>query len=174
MLCQNCNQKEANVHITKIINGAKTEMHLCEECAKQKNEFNITPHFNMGFPLSFQNIFEGLVEMTGNMPKYMEKEDECPVCHLKFEDFKRTGMLGCSKCYEAFKSNMTPLIRRVHGNINHTGKVPKRTGGILRIEREIDKLREELRLAVTNEEYEKAAKLRDKIKEIEARAKEDR
>lgn len=174
MLCQNCNAKEANVHITKIVNGVKNEMHLCEDCAKQKNEFNITPHFNFGFPLSFQNIFEGLVEMSNNVPKYITEEEECPVCHMKFNEFKRTGRLGCSRCYEAFNDNMVPLIKRIHGNIHHNGKVPARTGGKLKVERDIERLREELKTAVAREEYEKAAKLRDQIKELESKAREDK
>lgn len=169
MMCQNCNQREANVHITKIVNGVKNELHLCEECAKQKQELNMT-HFNFGMPLSFQNIFEGFVEASGNIPHYIKEERECPVCHLKFNDFKRTGMLGCGNCYNAFKDDMTPLIRRIHGNIEHTGKVPARTGGALKVRREIGRLKEELKLAVNHEEYERAAKLRDEIKNLESKS----
>lgn len=174
MICQNCNQKEANVHITKIINGVKNEMHLCEDCAKKQKEFNINSHFNFGTPLSFQNLFEGFLEMSGNAPQYTTREDECPLCHMKYEEFKRTGKLGCSKCYEVFNANMKPLIRRIHGNIHHTGKVPARTGGILKVKRDIEKLKEELKTAILREEYEKAAGIRDKIRQLENKEKEER
>ncbi|KRQ86080.1 UvrB/uvrC motif protein [Caloramator mitchellensis] len=169
MLCQNCNQREANVHITKIVNGVKQEMHLCEECAKQKNEFNMINPFNLATPMSFQNILEGFFEMMGGVPQQIPEPVTCPVCHQSFDEFKRTGKMGCANCYRTFNNEITPIIKRVHGNINHTGKVPKRTGGILKIKRDIEKLKEELKIAIMNEEYEKAAKIRDQIKELESK-----
>jgi protein arginine kinase activator len=169
MLCQNCNQREANVHITKIINGDKTELHLCEECAKQKQEFNISSTFSFGMPLSFQNIIDGFYDVMGGTHYLREQEKRCPVCNITFEDFRRNGRLGCGNCYSAFRENIVPLVRRVHGNIEHSGKVPKRTGGVLKIKREIDRLKEQLRVAVTNEEYEKAARLRDEIRDLESK-----
>jgi protein arginine kinase activator len=171
-MCQNCNEKEANVHITKIINGNKTEVHLCEDCAKQKSEFNITPHFGFGMPLSFQNILEGFVEAMDEAPKYIKKENTCPVCGMSFDNFRKTGRLGCGNCYDAFNENMMPLIRRIHGNIQHNGKVPRRTGGIIKVKRDVERLREELRTAVSREEYEKAAALRDQIKKLETEMKD--
>lgn len=169
MICQNCNQKEASVHITKVINGIKTEMHLCEDCAKQKNEFSTGGYFGFGMPLSFQNILDGFVEAMDGTPKYVKKQETCPNCGMSFEKFRETGRLGCANCYEAFKGKMIPLIRRIHGNIEHNGKIPRRAGGMLKVKRSIEKLREELKLAVNHEEYEKAAKLRDEIKKLEAK-----
>ena len=172
MLCQSCNQKEANVHITKIINGVKTELHLCEDCAKQKNEFNFSSPFSFGSDLSFQNILDGFVEvMGGSKPQYFE-EQKCSVCGTTFEDFRRTGFVGCGNCYKEFNKNIVPLIRRIHGNIHHTGKLPRRAAGLLKLKRRINNLKEELKMAVNNEEYEKAAKIRDEIKELEAKIKD--
>lgn len=169
MLCQKCNQREANVHITKIINGVKTEMHFCEECARESQEVNMSIPLTFGMPMSFQNILEGFMEMMGGIPQQLIEEISCPVCHITFESFKQTGRLGCGNCYSAFSDNIIPLIKRIHGSIQHTGKVPKRSGGILKIKRDIDKLKNELKIAVANEEYEKAAKLRDEIKRLEER-----
>lgn len=168
MMCQNCNQKEANVHITKVINGMKTEMHLCEECAKQKNEFSTGAYFGFGMPLSFQNILDGFVEAMDATPKYIKKEETCPTCGISFENFRETGRLGCANCYEAFENKMIPLIRRIHGNIEHNGKIPRRAGGMLKVKKDIEKLRDELKNAVSHEEYERAAKLRDEIKKLES------
>ena len=170
MLCQVCNKREANVHVTKIINGVKTELHLCEECASKNSDMNINMPVNIGVPLSFQNILEGFVEMLGGgISDYVDDQISCPVCHMTFEDFRRTGKLGCSNCYSAFGSNINPLVKRLHGNIHHTGKVPKRSGGVLKTKRDIEKLKEELKAAVKNEEYEKAAKYRDEIKLLESK-----
>lgn len=169
MICQSCNEREATVHITKIINGVKNEMHLCDECAKQKPEYNMMSQGNLGFPLSFQNILDGFFEVMGSPSQVTPIEEKtCPVCKMSFEDFRRTGRFGCSNCYNAFEPKIMPIVRRIHGNIQHIGKVPKRTGGVLKLQRDIEKLKEQLKLAVAKEEYENAAKLRDKIREIES------
>lgn len=168
MLCQNCSQKDASVHITKVINGIKSEMHLCEDCAKQKNEINTGGYFGFGIPLSFQNILDGFVEAMDGSPMHVKKQETCQSCGMTFDKFRETGRLGCAKCYEAFEDKMLPLIRRIHGNIEHNGKIPKRAEGVLRVKRNIEKLREELKLAVDHEEYEKAAKLRDEIRKLSA------
>jgi protein arginine kinase activator len=151
------------------MNGTKTEMHLCEECAKEKNEFYTGSYFGFGMPLSFQNILSGFVEAMDGTPKHIKKEETCPTCGMSFENFRETGRLGCANCYEAFEGKMIPLIRRIHGNIEHNGKIPIRTGGVLKAKKNIEKMREELKNAVSHEEYEKAAKLRDEIKKLESK-----
>lgn len=166
MLCQNCNLKEANVHVTKITNGVKSEMHLCDECAKQNQEIGFQG-ISFGFPMSFQNIVDGLFEVMGTPKQQRYESAACPICGMTFEDFRSNGRVGCSKCYNVFSNNMLPLIKRVHGNIQHTGKLPKRTGGVLKARRDVEKLKEELKSAVEHEEYEKAAKIRDEIRKIE-------
>ena len=86
---------------------------------------------------------------------------------MTFDDFSKTGRFGCSQCYSTFKNQMNPMLRRIHGKTFHVGKVPKRTGGQLRIKQEINRLKRELQEAVNAEEYERAAVIRDKIKELE-------
>lgn len=166
MKCQECGVKEANVHVTKIINGVKSEMHLCEDCARHKQEFNINSA-NFGFPMSFQNIVDGLFEVMGAPQQYINHGDTCSVCGMTFEDFRNNGRVGCSRCYDTFSKDMLPLIKRVHGNIQHTGKIPKRTGGEIKVKRNIEKLKEELKLLVEKEEYEEAASKRDEIRRLE-------
>lgn len=169
MICQSCNEKEATVHITKIINGVKNEMHICDECARQNQEYNIMSQGNLGFSLPFQNILDGFFEVMGAPAQTPSVEEKvCPVCNMTFEDFRRTGKFGCSNCYSAFEPKIMPIVRRIHGNIQHTGKVPKRTGGMLKLQRDVEKLKEQLKIAVGNEEYESAAKLRDEIRRIES------
>lgn len=171
MLCQRCNQKDANVHITKVINGVKTELHLCDECAKQSEDINMS--FNLGMPMSFQNILDGFVEMLGGVQKTYE-EEVCPVCKMSFNDFRNKGRFGCSSCYTSFAPKITPIIKRIHGNIEHTGKVPKRTGGEFKVKRDIQRLKEELKIAINKEEYEKAAKIRDEIRKLESQLEGER
>lgn len=170
MICQICNKRTANVHLTKVINGQKTELHLCEQCAKEKEGLGIDKtSLVFEAPFSFSNILQGLMDFAGKdtLPYSFHEREKCSGCGLDFEEFRKTGFFGCSRCYETFGNRLGPIIKRIHGNTQHTGKVPKRTGGIIRIKRDIEKLKYELQKAVENEEYEKAAELRDRIRILE-------
>lgn len=170
MLCEQCKQRSATVHITKVINNQKTEKHLCEVCAKGSgNElgFFFEPKF------SFHNLLAGLLEGEAgilNAPTADLKE-KCSFCGLTFPDFRQIGRLGCSDCYAGFSSNLDPLLRRIHGSTVHTGKVPKRAGGQIRVKKEIEMLRKKLQEAVQREAYEEAAKIRDEIRAKERESK---
>ncbi len=167
MLCQNCQQRPATVHLTKIINFAKTEMHLCEVCAKTAgNELGII----FGTNFTFQNLIAGLLgdsSLELDQQPSIGRELSCQNCGLPFSDFKNTGLLGCGECYRHFKTGLDPLLKKVHGSIAHVGKVPRRTGGKVRIKKEIQDLRNQLQHAVHKEDYEQAANLRDKIRQLE-------
>jgi Uncharacterized protein with conserved CXXC pairs len=173
VLCQICNERPANVHLTKIVNGEKQEFHICEQCAKEKEGLGISNGFaEFDVPFSFSNILAGLMDFTGSMPYTAQKQVKCPGCDLGYDDFKKTGRLGCSQCYEVYGDRLEPLLKRIHGNTQHTGKVPRRTGGIIRVKRDIEKLKYELKKAIEEEEYEKAAQLRDRIKDLEGKDEE--
>lgn len=166
MLCQNCQQRPATVHLTKVINYEKTELHLCEVCAKSAGgELGLM--FEPNF--SFQNLIAGLLE--GELNLYQQpssgKGPSCQNCGLTFFDFKNSGLLGCGDCYRYLKSGLEPLFKRVHGSNHHIGKVPKRTGGRVRIRKEIEDLRSQLQQAIGREDYENAAYLRDEIRRRE-------
>lgn len=176
MWCERCKKRPATVHVTKVINNHKTESHLCAVCAQ---ESGVDPGKELGFlfepNFSFQNLLAGFLENEFGAQKafspYQEGTEKCPTCGLTFTDFRKIGLLGCANCYRIFSESLDPLIRRVHGNINHTGKVPKRTGGKVRIKKEIEDLRRQLQEAIRREAYEEAAKLRDEIKAKEEKLK---
>lgn len=165
MLCEECREREATVHLTKIVNQQKTEAHLCEECArKRSDQFLMEPSF------TFHNILAGLFEpeevsSVSLGPKVVQRV-RCENCGLSFADFRRLGHLGCSRCYDQFESQLEPVLRRIHGATRHVGKVPARVGGRLRAQRDLARLEEELREAIAKEEYERAAQLRDKIRSL--------
>ncbi len=168
MLCQECNQHKAALYVTRIINGVKTEMHLCEKCAREKGDldFSLEPNF------SLQNFFASFLNESLASPKNKEKvhpaKIQCPVCGLTFAQFSQIGRFGCADCYHSFgNERLQPLFRRIHGSVDHAGKVPRRLGGATRLKREISKLRKKLQEHIQNEEYEKAAEVRDKVKIME-------
>jgi protein arginine kinase activator len=167
MLCEQCQKREATVHYTKVVNDQKTEYHLCEQCAREKGELDFTLGFEPGF--SIHNLLAGLLDM-GSAGRPVEKKttgvSQCPKCGLNYTQFSQTGRLGCGECYTAFERQLEPLLRRIQGTSTHTGKVPGRQGGTLKLEREIGRLARELETAVEREEFERAAELRDKLKEL--------
>lgn len=158
MICQNCNQRPAQIHITKIIGGQKKELHLCEECASLQEIF--TNAFN------FQSFLSSLLDMDGDTPKYNQKVDEfaCPNCKMTYDKFKKYGKFGCEECYTTFERAINPLIKKMHGKDQHKGKIIESAGAEIKIKRNIQELDNQLKDAVEKEEYEKAAEYRDRIK----------
>ena len=165
MLCQQCQKKVANVHFTQILNGKKIEMYLCEQCAKEKGQLGFSPQLNLG---DFLWGFPGFGGNNGFTQEEQPKEVRCGVCGMSFEDFRKTGKLGCGNCYKVFRENLNPILRRIHGSTEHTGKVPGRISNCFKTTNELEKLKAELAAAISCEEYEKAAELRDKIKDLES------
>lgn len=162
MLCDECAKRQATVHITKVENGKKTDMHLCEQCAVQKNLLSLNTSF------SVNDLLAGLLNSGGASHKKADMFNDavCDVCGLSYGRFKETGRFGCGNCYKVFGERLNPLFKKVHGNTGHTGKIPNRAGGRIKVLREIEKLRQQLEEAIKNEEYEKAAAIRDRIREI--------
>ncbi len=165
MICPECGKRPATVHVTKIVNNQRTEMHLCQQCAQEKGEldFMIEPKFSIQDLLTGMLGYEGGWEPTRVGPE----PNRCKLCGLSYREFARTGRLGCGECYRQFGNRLEPLLRRIHGSTYHSGKVPKRAGGTARLKREIEKLRAELQQHVDREEFEQAARLRDRIRKLE-------
>lgn len=175
MMCEHCGQRPASVHIVKQVNNHREERHLCDQCARDQGQEAMEGAF--GFPnFSLQQLLSSLLEsdtwgVTAPSPRQQGAEPHCPSCGLTFSRFKQHGFLGCGRCYEVFEAELVPLLRRVQGSDQHQGKAPKRAGGVLRLRKELAQLKSELQRAVTREEFEKAAQLRDRIKELEQRVK---
>ena len=163
MMCQQCHLREANVHYKQIINGKKVEMHLCSQCAEEKGKLTFSPQLCLGSLLGGVGFgsdtdYPGI----GKQPVL-----RCSMCGMSFDDFRRSGKLGCPNCYRVFRDNLEPILRRLHGGSEHTGKVPARLADEIKTTNEIERLKAELASAVENEQYEKAAELRDRIRELE-------
>jgi len=166
MICQECGKKQATLHFTKILGGEKTEFHICESCAREKGE--LIPGTPNGF--SIHNLLSGLLDFdptSHNALAGKPQPSRCEHCGLTYSQFSKVGRFGCSECYKYFGEKLDPLFKRVHGNIVHTGKVPKRSGGVIKYKREIEQMKKELLVRIENEEFEKAAQLRDQIKDLE-------
>lgn len=165
MLCDECRKDPATVHVTRIMNDQKTEMHLCAECARARGESAMSSE--PGF--AFHNILAGLFDpegaLHGSAPTKMAFR--CQNCGMSLSDFRRSGKLGCSHCYEQFQRELEPLLRRIHRSVEHMGKRPPGVSSELSRRREIERLRERLQDAVRREAFEEAAKIRDQIRQLE-------
>lgn len=173
MLCQECGERVATVHVTRIINGQKQENFLCESCAREKGELGllVDPKFLMHQFLA--GIMGGGGSGQDSAEAALPKGGECATCGMTYQEFSAGGRLGCPACYQHFSENLDPLLRRVHGAAVHTGKVPVRSGGAIRLKRDIAEMRRQLTARVEKEEFEAAAELRDAIREMENKLREE-
>lgn len=167
MFCDDCGKKPATLHVTKIINDQKFEKHLCEECAAQDHQLNIGLMQNFSIPQFLSNLLNYDQVMQKSLSMQTKQNEVCPECGLSYAQFVQQGKMGCSICYETFKNHIDGLLKRIHGASIHAGKVPKRTGGKFRLQRDLLKMRQQLAEHVSKEEFEAAAKVRDEIKALE-------
>ncbi len=162
LACQRCQRRPASVHFTRIVNGEKSDRYLCEECAREEGAF----HFMLDPQLTVHNVLGGLI---GQVPETLKLATQvaCPRCGYTYQQFAETSRLGCDACYQAFRPQLEPLVRRVQGATSHRGKIPVRAGGKLRQQQALHELRERLRQAIAAEAFEEAAELRDTIRALE-------
>ncbi|MDQ2084890.1 UvrB/UvrC motif-containing protein [Herbivorax sp. ANBcel31] len=164
MLCQKCQKRVANIQFTQIINNNKHVVYLCDQCAREEGKFNI------GSPLSINDFFSGIMGVPYMQSvKQHNSEIKCDSCKMSYNEFEKTGKIGCSDCYKAYGEKLMPLLKRLHGSVQYNGKIPGRVYSKVKVSREIRKLKEHLDACIKNEEYEKAADIRDQIKEMESK-----
>lgn len=187
MLCDNCGKKEANVKYSENINGVKREFNLCEECSKKLGIGEI----NFKMPIDFSSFFGDFMEDFATpefMPLFSDiKTLKCNDCGYTFDDIVNTGRLGCANCYDVFEDRLDPIIRKIQNSNRHIGRIGKildskiekrqeKTDNknvdnkeklVNKENNELENLQLELKEAIKDERYEEAAKIRDRIKEIE-------
>ncbi len=158
--CDKCG-REAKIQLTDIIDGQKIVKHLCEECAVSEG---VT--FKAQLPIS--EILEELVLQSAAGKQLGELR--CEVCGISFQEFRQGGLLGCPNDYKAFENVLVRLLERAHdGGSFHVGRIPANAGESERKQAELLQLQGQLREAVSREQYERAAQLRDRIRELEGK-----
>ena len=155
-LCENCKKNPFTVKLTEVVGGKKKELYLCDSCAREK-----------GIQLVFSKVGEEKEEK--DKVAALPSERVCPKCGMTFSLFKATGLLGCPEDYTVFEDSLREILEQIHGSVEHKGKIPVHADSDLAKERQIFRLKKQLQRAVEREEYEKAAKLRDKILELEGK-----
>lgn len=161
MLCDNCKERDAVVHLTRIVENAVTQLHLCEKCAAAKGvETTLAmPQHPLG------DILQAVQQQASS---HAEDAQVCSFCGSSSRDFKATGRLGCPHCYDAMERSLRELLRRLHGSSKHVGV--RYEPPVAHLDSKPDTLhdlRDRLRRAVDAEQFELAAELRDRLRVIE-------
>lgn len=174
MLCEHCKKNEATIHFHEAVDGQVHEVHLCADCAKSLGYDQL-----LGSPYPFAGMTEGWQDFLGSlfsqaMPSHGPRGKVCSFCGTSFEEFAKTAMAGCPHCYREFYNELLPSVERIHGKTHHVGKIPRSASReVLRRRQEAEakqqvvELKHRLDEAVQAQAYEEAAKLRDRIREME-------
>lgn len=156
MRCQRCS-KNATVHLTEIVNGEKTEKHLCEDCA-QKEGVTIKAQVPISELLDNLAVAQAEAQQLNSL--------SCPQCGISWSEFRKSGSLGCPHDYIAFEEPLHEILERAHeGACSHVGKIPQRSASHATDHLKLLMLRKTLRKAVADEDYEAAARIRDQIRQ---------
>ncbi len=153
MQCEICESNEANVHLKQVCNGMVREVHVCQECAAKHG-------FDAQSQLSLTDFLFGVAGTQQDL-LLPGSGKSCPVCHSRWNDFKKTTRLGCSTCYETFSEDLEPVLASMHKKDQHIGKAPAGRAACM----EAAALRKALGEAVAAQNFEEAARLRDRIRE---------
>ena len=161
MLCQRCHKNLASVRYAEVVDGTVKDLHLCQECLADQQE-----NVKVGFELSEPSHY---VKKTESSP-FAESESStkcCSSCGLDLKTIIEFGNVGCSHCYEAFPGQMESLLEGIHVGLIHRGKVPYVDDDRARVRSEMQSKRALLKTALSLENYEEAASLRDEIRALE-------
>lgn len=169
MMCDECGVRPAAIHLTTFTGGEKQDKNLCATClTKYKMHLPAMDLTNLA------GILGGFIEKALSGKK--EEVDSgfsavCESCRTDYKQFKRNGMLGCADCYKAFREPIEEMLTRMHGNAQHVGRVPGGVNSQVSLKLQIEKLKQQLARAVSREEYEIAATLRDQIRALTSELK---
>jgi protein arginine kinase activator len=183
MKCDICGKKKATVHLTELVDNQVSELHICEDCAREKS-------VQMEQQFGLADLLAGLSDFgkpAAEKPSAAQQVLQCTECGTTYQEFKKHGRLGCSECYRSFAAQLGSLLKKIHGASRHTGKAPAviktadqghsaasvtKKGAAASVEEGLEELKERLQQAILSEDYERAAELRDRIRSIEKKGQE--
>ncbi len=168
MKCDFC-PNLAVLHITDLQKGVVKTVHLCKSCA-QKHAKGLEEELEETAAEPTPATAVSMLQL--HLAEVTEEEEQreqlrCPICGITYQEFRKRGRLGCPNDYTLFAESLTTLLENIHGSTQHTGKIPQRTPAESRKKYELIRLRNELRQAIRDENYEEAARLRDQIRILE-------
>ena len=166
-ICERCHKAPAAVHIRRVAEGDEAGLYVCKPCAVQ---LGADPSLAGSDEQTQGDALQVVLRSMEEAPP----AGVCPGCGLSYQTFKAKGRLGCASCWTTFASQMDTLLLRLQGRIRHRGRSPERTGAQYERASKIRRLNDELERAVGAEQYERAAELRDRLKELIGAGEESR
>lgn len=154
MLCEKCKKNNATKIVSKTANSKTIVANYCDECAFKAGYSNIFGEFSLN-------------HIMPDLERAVNYEVHCIKCNSTFNEILADGKLGCSDCYYVFETELLPTIESIHVKAFHVGKRPQKYMQIENIEDEIFNLKQRIDKAIETQDFEKAAVIRDKIKELE-------
>jgi protein arginine kinase activator len=158
-LCDLCGKNEATMKVRRVDKDKPAEeIAVCAECA-QKHGFS-----------EVETLKASVAEIIADLKARVDDGDSklvCGSCGMTYAEFKRQARLGCAECYVSFHDELVPLVRRIHGAVQHVGRTASGGRKQAQVKMNVQKLREELSGAIQAEDYEKAAALRDQLRRTE-------
>lgn len=159
MLCQKCKARPATTHIQSVVNGVKSEINLCSDCAAAQGYGSTAKN---GLVDMLASVFGDINQNIGSLTSA-----KCECCKAVFSEIAGSSKVGCSKCYSTFKSELLPYVKRVHGTTKHIGKKPNKAALVVSNQDNVAVLRQKLNELIKAENFEEAAKVRDEIKKAQ-------
>ncbi len=189
-LCNVCNVEQPRIFIRQIdkVTGDSHSLEICLNCAinqgllpshgpvelKHLLQSDVTEILAKSEQVSAESVDESFENLFLFEPSGSGKEEadpaavvRCPGCQTSFEDVRNTARFGCHQCYTTFEKEAGQLLSKLHGTDEHVGSRPHNLEMLRRRREELDQLKQLLDAQVLIENYEEAAKLRDRIATLE-------
>lgn len=177
--CQLCASLQATVHLTELAaDGGRSELHLCRACITRLG-------ISLDDPPPVKQVLAQTLEASDSsgedsttvaVPAPAPGQTACPLCGLEFTAYMQSNLFGCIECYQTFAPQVSELIKRYHGQLDHVGRVPVdglSPALVARRAAERAALQAALGEAVAREQFERAAELRDQLRVLEASSAPD-
>ncbi len=161
MLCQNCHKNLASVRYAEVVDGKVSDLHLCQDCLAAREE-SVSSGFEFSTPSPFARK-----KKDAAVAEPSAEGRSCTACSTSLQGIMQTGTVGCSVCYETFPAELEGLLEGIHIALTHRGKIPRLDDVRVRVRSELQSKRALLKTALSMENYEEAATLRDEIRALE-------
>ena len=161
MLCQKCHKNLATVRYAEVVDGTVNDLHLCQECLERHQSDAET-----GFELAEPAPFRGKRRKMSALHDAAKSTLRCDACGTDLAQVLETGKVGCASCYTNFAAQLESLLEGMHAGLLHRGKVPNVDDERARVRADLQNKRALLKTALTMENYEEAAALRDEIRSL--------
>lgn len=161
MKCDGCGLRDALIHVRQMQKNGFQELHLCEECAQERGFIR-----EEDAEVSVGDLLAGLLGGVA-APEGSPSPAACPRCGLAVSEFRKRGRAGCADCYETFAADVRRVLSQMAPRPRHAGKLPRDLAGSPAGVEDREALAAELRAAVEGEDYERAARLRDRIRDLD-------